>query len=140
MPAIDTDTRAARMTPTVVTLAVCLSVCLSVGPYNQALSLSITSANAYQTSSVPTSHTAHSEITVIHGSRNSTVTIVTTLQAEQPTNRGSIPGNGKRLFSSPKRPIGYAARPASYSVGVWGSSPGREGDHLPRLRMSGAVL
>jgi len=76
----------------------------------------------------------------MHGSRNTTVTIVTTLQAGQPTNQGSIPGNGKRLFFSPKRPIGYAAHPASYSVGVWDSSPEREGDHMPRLRMSGAVL
>ena len=44
--------------------------CLSVRPTKRSFSLSITSANAYQTLSVPTSHTKYSEITV-HGSRNS---------------------------------------------------------------------
>jgi hypothetical protein len=41
---------------------------------------------------------------VLHGSRDSSVGIVTRLQAGRPRDRSSVHGSGKRFFSSPQRP------------------------------------
>jgi hypothetical protein len=57
--------------------------------------------------------------------RDSSVSIVTRLLAEQQTNRGSIPD--MEFFSSPKLPDRYWSHPASYSVAIgdpfhWGKT------------------
>jgi hypothetical protein len=87
-----------------------------------------TNANAYQTLSVPTSSTEHSEFTVIHNKRNSSVAIVTRLPAGQATNRGSIPSNSKNSPKLPDRLCGSIVNlPTHLNL-------------VPRLRMSGAIF
>jgi hypothetical protein len=63
-----------------------------------------------------------------HRNRDNAVGTVARLRAEQPRNRGSIPGKGKRFVSSLKRQDGFWGPLGFYSVTTWGERKEGEAD------------